>query len=61
MTSGLVDRSACESLFLLEHVFQDEIGQLDHERAEPGIFLKQRHQLGVHICIKTIVFAFYRR
>ena len=46
---------------MIEDVFQDEIGQLDDERAEPGIFLKKRYQLGVHICIKTIVFAFYWR
>ena len=46
---------------MIEDIFQDEIGQLDHERAEPGILLKKRYQLGVHICIKTIVVAFYWR
>jgi hypothetical protein len=43
------------SLLLLEHVFQDEIGQLNDKRAEPCIFLKQRYQFGVHVGIEAIV------
>ena len=44
-------------LFLFDDISQDEVGQLDDKRPKPGIFLDERHPLGVRLVIPSRVLA----